>query len=150
VEDYIEWWSPKTPDYQEKRTVELIELFQNEIKNARAALGDSRIGYKYSDNTTLNIFWETPEYLGDETEDKDRDVVYRLRGNGFCLECRMTGPRADADKMLYDYSWGDIVEDYLWVDHVDGDELAKAWLKNHPERSNIDAETYLGRSTAKS
>ncbi len=56
----------------------------------------------------------------------------------------MTGPRADDDEMLYDYSWGDIVEDYLWVDHVDGDELAKAWLKNPPERSNIDAETYLG------
>jgi len=136
VEEYIEWWSPQAPDYEEKRTVELIELIQAELKNARAALGESPIGYKYSDNTTFKIKW------GDEVEECGQDVVYELQGSGFYVEFRMTGPRSDDDAMLYDYSWGDIVEEYLWIDSVDGDDLAKIWLKNPPERSIIDPETY--------
>ena len=148
-EIYVEWWSPKTPAYEEKRTVELIELVQDELKNARAELDESRNGYEYSDGTTLKIFWYTPEYQ-DDAEVNERDVVYRLQGDGFYVEFRMTGPRSDDDAMLYDFSWGDIVEEYLWIDGVDGDEAAKAWLKNPPKRSIIDAETYLGRSTVKS
>jgi hypothetical protein len=136
VDEYIEWWSPVTPHYEEKRTVELIELVQAELKNARAALGNSRIGYKYSDDTTFKIKW------GVEVEECGQDVVYELQGNGFYLEFRMTGPRSDDDAMLYDYSWGDIVEEYLWIDSVDGDEHAKAWLTNPPERSIIDLDTY--------
>lgn len=136
MEEYIEWWSPVTPDYEEKRTVELIVLIQDELKNARAALGESRAGYKYSDNTTFKIFW------GEDVEECGRDVDYDLRGDGFYVRFRLTGPRSDDDAMLYDYSWGDIVEEYLWIDSVGGDDLAKAWLRNPPERSIIDSETY--------
>ena len=137
MEEYVEWWSPVTPNYEEKRTVELIELIQDELKNARDALGDSRTGYEYSDKTTLKIFW------GEDAGECGRDVVYDLRGDGFYMEFRMTGLRSDDDAMLYDYSWGDIVEEYLWIDSVDGDDIAKAWLRNPPERSIIDAKTYL-------
>ena len=140
----IEWWSPPVTGYDEKRTVELIVLFQAELKNARAELGESRIGYNYSDNTILRIFWESSDSWGEETDDSEPDVVYRLEGDGFNVECRMTGPMADDDTMLYDYSWGDIIEDYLWIDGVDGDELAKVWLRNPPGRSIIDPDTYLG------
>lgn len=136
MEEYIEWWSPGAPEYEEKRTVELIELIQAELKNARAALGNSPTGYKYSDNTTLKILW------GEDAGECGRDVVYEFRGDGFDVEFRMTGPRSDDDAMLYDYSWGDIVEEYLWIDSVDGDDLAKAWLRNPPGRSIIDPETY--------
>ena len=132
----VERWSPQTPDYEENRTVELINLIQVELKNARAALGDSRIGFQYSDNSTFKIKW------GEDAGECGRDVVYQLEGNGFYVEFRMTGPRSDDDAMLYDYSWGDIVEEYLWIDSVDGDELAKAWLRNPPERSIIYPETY--------
>ena len=148
-EMFVEWWSPQTPDYEEKRTVELIELVQDELKNARAELGESRIGYEYSDGTTLKIFWYTPEYA-DDAEGSERDVAYKLQGDGFYVGFRMTGSRSDDDAMLYDFSWGDIVEEYLWIDGVDGDDLAKSWLQNPPGRSIIDAESYLGRSTVKS
>jgi hypothetical protein len=144
LEEYIEWWSPVTPDYERERTVELIELVQAELKNARAALGRSPIGYRYSDKTTFKIFW------GDEVPECGQDVVYELRGDGFYIEFRMTGPQADDDAMLYDHRWGDIVEEYLWIDGVEGDDRAKAWLRNPPERAIIDPETYRSWGPASS
>ena len=139
-----EWWSPATPHYQQGRTVELINLFQKELINARAALGESRIGYKYADGTTLKIFWETPEYLEDDAADSENDVVYRLAGNDFWIECRKADPSISEDQLLYDHIWGEIIEDHLWIDSVDGDDRARAWLNDPPERFVIDADTYRG------
>lgn len=126
MEDDYGWWHPGNPDYQEERTLELRKLILDELGKAEAALGKSETGYQYADKTTLKIFWAEYE------EGIEQEVVYRLQGDGFDVEFWLNESMTPEERV-----------DRMYIDSVDRDDLAKNWLENPPERSIIDAETYL-------
>ena len=130
MEEDTEWWNPSHPEYEETRTLELRQLILDKLVDKTTETFEPDIGYTYADETFLGKYWS------DFDEGYGRDVVHLLRGKGFLLEFRICAG-SSLDKL----------DDFLWIDYVEGDDLAKAWLTNPPERTAMTADTYLGKTS---
>lgn len=128
MEEDNEWWNPPHPDYEEERALELRALILDELAKIEANPDKSEIGYQYADGVTLKIFW------GDYEDEHGRDVAYALEGDGFNVEYRICAGSSP-----------ETIDDFLWLDYVEGDDKAKAWLKNTPARSKLAAKDYSQR-----
>jgi hypothetical protein len=124
-----EWWFPSRDSYDEDRVAELLDLLEMEMVAADATTprsSDSVI--EYSDGAVLYFGW------GPYEDDEIRDMFYELHGDGFYITFRRSFPQPGVDSE---------VSRELWLeDHVEGDDLAKAWLVQPHERVYLDWESY--------
>jgi len=129
MEEDQDWWNPSDHVYEEERATQLLDLLEKELVAADATFPrEDDTVIQYNDGTILYFGW------GPYEDEEIRDMFYELHGEGFYITFRRTLPQPGVDV--------EIVNELWLEDHVEGDDLAKAWLARPHERTYIDWETY--------